>query len=66
MMQYFLDKIAERLVSKYPNKMDNIAVVLPNKRAIVFLKNYLSHYIEKPQFLPQFFSLLLNLIFWSG
>ncbi len=57
MMQYFLDKIAERLVSKYPNKMDNIAVVLPNKRAIVFLKNYLSHYIEKPQFLPQFFSI---------
>ena len=37
--------------------MDKIAVVLPSKRAVVFLKNYLSKKISKPIFLPQFFSI---------
>jgi hypothetical protein len=34
----FLEKIAERLLNKYPQSMEGIAVVLPSKRAVVFLK----------------------------
>ena len=55
-MRPFLDKIAERLLRKFPEKMDNVAVVLPSKRAVVFLKHYLSKKIKQPIFLPQFFS----------
>ena len=53
----FLEKIAERLVEKFPLSMDGIAVVLPSKRAVVFLKSYLSKMIEKPIFLPDFYSI---------
>ena len=53
----FLEKIAERLLKKYPKNMDKIAVVLPSKRSVVFLKNYLSKKITKPIFLPEFFSI---------
>ena len=56
-MQYFLDKIAERLIKKFPNNMQNVAGILPNKRSIVFLKHYLSKYIDQPKFLPHFFSI---------
>ena len=56
-MQYFLDKIAERLIKKFPNNMQKVAVILPNKRAIVFLKHYLSQRISDPIFLPRFFSI---------
>lgn len=55
-MRPFLDKIADRLLRKFPEKMDNVAVVLPSKRAVVFLKYYLSKKIKQPIFLPQFFS----------
>jgi len=55
-MRPFLDKIAERLLKKFPEDMGNVAIVLPSKRAIVFLKHYLSKKILKPFFLPQFFS----------
>jgi hypothetical protein len=44
-------------LDKYPKGMDNISVVLPSKRAVVFLKNYLSKRIESPVFLPKFYSI---------
>ena len=56
-MKPFLDKIAARLLKKFPTSMEGIAVVLPSKRAIVFLKHYLSQRIDKPIFLPQFYSI---------
>ena len=55
-MKPFLEKIAERLVEKYPKNMEDIAIVLPSKRSVIFLKSYLSKLINKPIFLPQFFS----------
>ncbi len=56
-MKPFLEEIADRLIKKFPKGMDKIAVVLPSKRAVVFLKNYLSKKISRPIFLPQFFSI---------
>ena len=53
----FLEKIADRLLQKFPDNMENIAIVLPSKRAIVFFKHYLSQKIDKPIFLPEFFSI---------
>ena len=47
-MKPFLEKIADRLLKKFPKKMDSIAVVLPSKRSVVFLKKYLSEKITKP------------------
>ncbi len=53
----FLDKIADRLLSKFPLSMEGVAVVLPSKRAVVFLKYYLSQKIKLPIFLPDFYSI---------
>ena len=52
----FLDKIADRLLKKFPETMEGVLVVLPSKRAVVFLKQYLSKKIKKPIFLPEFYS----------
>ena len=46
-MKPFLEEIADRLIRKFPAGMDEIAVVLPSKRAVVFLKNYLLSYQYK-------------------
>jgi hypothetical protein len=56
-MKPFLEKIADRLLRKYPITMEGAAVVLPSKRAVVFLKHYLSQKIDKPIFLPEFYSI---------
>ncbi len=53
----FLDKIADRLLSKFPTSLEGVAVVLPSKRAVVFLKHYLSQKIKQPIFLPDFYSI---------
>ena len=53
----FLDKIADRLLNKFPVSMEGVAVVLPSKRAVVFLKHYLSKKIKQPIFLPDFYSI---------
>ena len=56
-MTPFLDKIADRLLQKFPENMQGIAVVFPSKRAMVFFKHYLSKKIDKPVFLPDFYSI---------
>ncbi len=55
-MKFFLEKIAERLILKFPESMEEVAIVLPSKRSVIFLKSYLSKLIDRPIFLPQFFS----------
>ena len=56
-MKPFLEIIADRLLRKFPTSMEGVAVVLPSKRAVVFLKHYLSQKIDKPIFLPEFYSI---------
>ena len=56
-MKPFLDNIANRLISKHPKDMDSLIIVLPSKRAELFLKNYLSHKIKSPVFLPKFYTI---------
>ena len=49
----FLQKTAKYLITTYPNNLSDICIVLPNKRAGLFLKQYLSKLINKPIWLPQ-------------
>ena len=56
-MKPFLENIADRLLRKFPDSLEGVAVVLPSKRAVVFLKHYLSQKITKPIFLPEFYSI---------
>ena len=52
--QPFLQKIALELKKSFPtDKWKNISIVLPNKRAGIFLKKYISQIIDKPVLLPQ-------------
>jgi RecB family exonuclease len=53
----FLEKTANYLFDHYPDDIGNICVVLPNRRAGLFLKKYLSQITDKPIFAPEIFSI---------
>ncbi len=48
----FLEKTAKHLISTYPDNLSELCIVLPNKRAGLFLKQHLSKLITKPIWLP--------------
>ncbi|MGB0395474.1 MAG: PD-(D/E)XK nuclease family protein [Flavobacteriaceae bacterium] len=55
-MKTFLDEIAEEIVnSKYP--FESVKVVVPSRRASLFLKNALARQIQKPAFAPEILSI---------
>ena len=55
-MKTFLDEIAEEIVnSKYP--FESVKVVVPSRRASLFLKNALARQIQKPAFAPEIVSI---------
>jgi ATP-dependent helicase/nuclease subunit B len=49
----FLAKTAQHLIDTYPNNLSDVCIVLPNKRAGLFLKQHLSKLIDKPIWLPE-------------
>ncbi len=51
-MSTFLAKTAQHLVSTYGDNFSDCCIVLPNKRAGLFLKQELSKLIKKPIWLP--------------
>jgi ATP-dependent helicase/nuclease subunit B len=55
-MKTFLDEIAEEIVnSKHP--FESLKVVVPSRRASLFLKNALASQIQKPAFAPEIISI---------
>ncbi|MDA9597055.1 PD-(D/E)XK nuclease family protein [Flavobacteriaceae bacterium] len=55
-MRTFLDEIAQEIVnSKYP--FESIKIVVPSRRASLFLKNALARQIQKPIFAPEIVSI---------
>ena len=52
-MDTFLKKTAQHLIDNYPNNLSELCIVLPNKRAGLFLKQHLSELIDKPIWLPE-------------
>ena len=53
----FLKKTADYLIKNHPDDFSSISVILPNRRAGVFLKKHLSELINKPVFLPRIVSI---------
>ena len=53
----FLDKLSEKIVSSYPDKLQDIVIILPNKRAKVFLLEALKRQLSKTVFAPQIISI---------
>jgi CRISPR/Cas system-associated exonuclease Cas4 (RecB family) len=53
----FLEYVAEDIIKKYGTDLSNIAVVFPNKRASLFLNEYLLHYVDKPMWSPAYITI---------
>jgi len=53
----FLGKVAARIVQDHRQAMQDVCVVLPNRRAGIFLKRCLSSHFELPVFAPAVFSI---------
>jgi ATP-dependent helicase/nuclease subunit B len=53
----FLKKTAEYLLDKHSGHFNELCVVLPNRRAAVFLKKHISSLIKSPVFLPGIISI---------
>ena len=56
-MQSFLNQIACYSIEKHGDNLGDLTIVLPNRRAIVFLKEEFKKELKKASWLPQFFSL---------
>ncbi len=56
-MQPFLDKLARYIHTHYAQNLSDVCVVLPSRRAKVFLKAHLSEVFDKPVWAPQLFSI---------
>jgi ATP-dependent helicase/nuclease subunit B len=53
----FLAKVATRIFSNHNKAMHHACVVLPNRRAGIFLKRHLSNLIQSPAYAPAIFSI---------
>lgn len=53
----FLDKLADHLLDNYAESLSDIIVVLPNKRARVFLLEVLRNKVDNPFFAPSIISI---------
>ncbi|CAM3916587.1 MULTISPECIES: PD-(D/E)XK nuclease family protein [Flavobacterium] len=53
----FLDKLSKQIIANYNEELQNVIVVLPNKRAKVFLLDSLNKFTTKTMFAPQITSI---------
>jgi ATP-dependent helicase/nuclease subunit B len=65
-MNSFLDKIAAYLINNFAEETDRICIVLPNRRAGLFLKKYIANHTRKIIWAPQIYSLEDFIISLSG
>ncbi|MCK4678502.1 MAG: hypothetical protein KAT48_10255, partial [Bacteroidales bacterium] len=65
-MSVFLDKISSYLIDNHLDSLDKVCVVLPNRRAGLFLKKYLSQRIKKPIWMPAVFGVEDFILEYSG
>ena len=56
-MASFLEHVAEELLSKFGTDLSRVAVVFPNKRASLFLNDYLVHQAERPLWSPAYITI---------
>ena len=65
-MTSFLNKISEYVFQKHGEEIGNICIVLPNRRAKLFIQRYLAANITKPSWSPEIFSVEDFIIKLSG
>ena len=53
----FLQKTARHLVSQYPDGLDGLCIILPNRRGGLFLRKYLAAEVGKVSWAPAIFSI---------
>lgn len=56
-MPSFLEYVATDLLSKYGTNLSRVAVVFPNKRASLFLNEYLARLTDKPLWSPAYITI---------
>ncbi len=55
-MQSFLQQVAKHIHTKYAGNLGEICIVMPNRRASLFLKKYLANDLTQPTWAPEIFS----------
>ena len=56
-MKTFLEYVAEDIISKYGTDLAHTAIVFPNKRASLFLNEYLARLAGKPIWSPAYITI---------
>jgi len=56
-MKSFLAQVASEIYSKHKEQLPNLAIILPSKRAVTFLKNELLNLVEKTTIAPKIISI---------
>jgi len=65
-MEAFLKKIADHIFDNHREHMNELSVVVPNRRAALFLGKYLSRKTDVPIWSPKFYSIEDFVFTWSG
>ena len=65
-MQKFLERTAGYLIEKYGNNIPELCIVMPNRRAGLFLKKYLGNLLGKTVWSPSIYSIEDFLVELSG
>ncbi len=56
-MNSFLQDVAEYTLENYGSELEQICIVLPNKRASLYLRKSLSELLSQPSFMPTYLSI---------
>ena len=56
-MPYFLQDIAKNIFSEYKDKLSDICIVFPHKRARLYFNKYLSELTDKPVWSPSYYTI---------
>ena len=65
-MDSFLHKVSEHIYNKHGDDIGSICIVLPNRRAKLFIQRYLAAFITKPAWSPEIYSVEDFIIKLSG
>lgn len=66
MKNSFLDKVSQHIVDHYADDMENLCIVLPNRRAGLFLRSMIGEKLTKPVWSPTIFSIEDFIVKLSG
>lgn len=53
----FLEYVSQDIISKWDTDLSRVAVVFPNKRAALFMNEYLARYADKPMWSPAYITI---------